>query len=507
MAGEAIRLGPFVEGLNTFSDPTSIGDTQLTELINFDLDIDGSLVSRPPFHNLETPIPAAVGTGDMALRGYYVSPQGTAYLIGVNGERTYYYTGTTWETLTSTFAASAIAQYNDELFLVSPVGESDPGGKWTPSGGFTAISDMPRGACIAVYKERIWIGAGKNAASNGNRILFCGVGDPETWPTNNFISINNGDGQNVLDITTYFESIIVFKSDSTYRFTFDLDPALGIVSNVSDTVGITDSGCFTSFENRLFVSHRRNFYELNNYNYQILNLSVPLEADSPSSALQNPVSVSNFADRIFVGFYDRMHVYSLRTRSWSVWASSVLENIGPIFPIPGQQDVEPTAYTYSTLSGSRDLYEIKDAWTTNTEEMVCSFKTKNYDYQNPHAFKRIWWWNADVITTSNVRAELHPIRFSTRPTWEEVANHTWEEIAEYTWGALLAEDNITMDEVIIEDATEGRKLIKFPKDQRFRQIAFRMEFDTDGSFRTAPVRVFSLTTFVRDKQKVTQKIN
>lgn len=506
MSGEAIRLGPFVGGLNTFSDDTSAGDNELVELINFDLDIDGSLVSRPPFHNLGTPIPEASGLGDMVLLGYYVSPQGAPFLIGTYGTSTYYYTGTSWSLLTDTFAASAICQYNDELYLVSPIGGSGKSGKWTPGNGFSEISDMPHGSCIVVYKERLWVGAGKSAASNGNRIYFCEVADTETW-NGQYISINNGDGQNVLDMTTYFESIIVFKNDSTYRFTYDLDPALGIVSNISDTVGITDTGCFTSFENRLFVAHNRNFYELNNYNFQVLNTKTPLETDNPSTALQNPVSVSNFADRIFVGFYDRMHVYNLRTRSWSIWKSDILKNIGKILPVPGQQSVEPRALTYSTVPGSRDLFEIKDSWTTNTEEMVCSFRTKNYDYQNSHAFKRIWWWGADVIASGNVKAYMYPVRYGYRPTWEELAEYTWDDLAQYTWGSLLSNEGITMDEVVIEDIGQGRKFIKFPKDQRFRQMAFGMEFNTDGSTNTAPVRLFSLTTFVRDKQKVAQKIN
>jgi hypothetical protein len=47
--GQPIQVGPFIGGLNTFSDDTSIADNELVLAENWDLDLDGSLVSRPPF--------------------------------------------------------------------------------------------------------------------------------------------------------------------------------------------------------------------------------------------------------------------------------------------------------------------------------------------------------------------------------------------------------------------------------------------------------------------------
>ena len=44
---EALRLGPFVGGINTASDATAVADSELVDCVNFELDIDGSLVGRP----------------------------------------------------------------------------------------------------------------------------------------------------------------------------------------------------------------------------------------------------------------------------------------------------------------------------------------------------------------------------------------------------------------------------------------------------------------------------
>jgi hypothetical protein len=44
---QILRLGPFSGGLNIGSDPVLIGDNELIDCLNLELDIDGSLVSRP----------------------------------------------------------------------------------------------------------------------------------------------------------------------------------------------------------------------------------------------------------------------------------------------------------------------------------------------------------------------------------------------------------------------------------------------------------------------------
>src|SRR3546814_8793793 len=44
----SVKIGPFVGGMNTYSGPTSISDNEAVELLNVDIDLDGTVVSRPP---------------------------------------------------------------------------------------------------------------------------------------------------------------------------------------------------------------------------------------------------------------------------------------------------------------------------------------------------------------------------------------------------------------------------------------------------------------------------
>ena len=49
--------------------------------------------------------------------------------------------------------------------------------------------------------------------------------------------------------------------------------------------------------------------------------------------------------------------------------------------------------------------------------------------------------------------------------------------------------------------------IKLLKSIRFRQINYTVTATTDGTISTAPVRIYSLTSFVDNKQVVPKTVN
>lgn len=506
MPADTIHLGPFVKGLNTFSDPTSIDDLELCVMDNFDLDVDGSLVNRPPLHNLGTPLTVPTD-GKMQLLGFFSTGQAT-YLIASDGvSSTYYYTGSSWTLITNTVSAAALAQYRDKAWLVAPPGSANPGGSWTPSGGFTAVPTMPKGRCIAVQKERLWIGAGRGVTSNGSRVYFCAVANPESWP-GDFISINTGDGQNVVDVVVYFQDLLVFKEGSTYRFSFDLDPASGNVSRVSDTVGALEANCVAQFENRIFVLHDNNLYELSNYSYERLNDRVPFERGSPDNLLATTACMSYFSNRIFVSFYGNLYVWSVKTRTWATWSSTVVEDIGRVLAIPGRQALEATAYLQSNTRGNHGLYTITDDIGAGTEQMTCTMTTKNYDYQNASSYKKLTMWGLDCLARADITGIATPVQYATSATWGDVLSRTWGDALAFTWGRPVGGDVSRVDPVAIGGVTGERKYIKLgDRALRFRQIGFTIKMETDGSFANAPARVYKLTTYVSEKQGVVKKIS
>lgn len=75
----------------------------------------------------------------------------------------------------------------------------------------------------------------------------------------------------------------------------------------------------------------------------------------------------------------------------------------------------------------------------------------------------------------------------------------------FTWGQPSSE--LPIVETQRTGGAAIRKFVKFYKSLRFRQVNFQVSFDTDGSISTAPVRLFSLMTYVRAKQRVSKPIS
>lgn len=510
---EEIRIGPFTGGLNTLSDQSAIDDTELHEVVNFELDKDGSLVSRPPLLRVGSQV-----TQGVKILGYYTDASTATYylIVSLRNGGTYYYASGVYTLITNTFEASSVVMFRDKLYLLAPLSSSNPGGTWTPSGGFVADATMPKGAVILALKERLWVAQGKAAPTNGSRIYVTGFSSGAPVWAGDFINIQNGDGQNVVDMTTYNGELLIFKQNSTYRFSYDADPATGAVLPVAMNIGTNYPGCYAQYANRLFVLFGNAVYELTNYSFYRLNDLVPLRADNPSASLYEVSGISVWADRLLVNYYDKLYVYNLTVRTWSTWESTKVKSFGRFFTVPFDVSEAASAFVYSTQPNGTDearyLYQITDkiqpgstSLDTQSEQILCHFVTKNYDYQSSTRWKRLRYWAADVLSRTDVNVIAQPVIYSVLQTWDDLAGKTWDELG--TWDRPLDISYDVSDNVSTQGLSGGRKLVKFMKSLRFRQIAFRVSATTWGTSDTAPVRVYKLATYVREKQGVSRKIN
>lgn len=323
---KALIIGPFSRGINTYDDPTAIHDQECAEALNFDPGLDGSLKSRPPFSDTGSPLPIS-GTEAPRLVGYFYDVNGVPYLFATDGTgSTWYYVNGAWTLVTNTFAATDAMQFDGKMWLVSPVGEDSPGGYWSPDDGFVADSDMPRGTSITSYKSRLWIAEGLGGV-NPTRIRYSKVlGQPNFWQNAGFVDVGSGDGQNIVKIVAYFDSVLVFRTKSIWSFQYGVDPAQAIQSVVVPGIGLQSKHSLVSHENYIYFMYDEKAYSFINNRAQQLNIKVPFETRSPGST-KSPYTVSLFNNRILYSFYENIYVYSLRTNTWTTWKS---EEWGPI---------------------------------------------------------------------------------------------------------------------------------------------------------------------------------
>lgn len=506
MAIEGNRIGPFIGGLNTASDATSVGDTDLVVLENMELDLDGSIVSRPPIVNLNKDIPApSSGTGGLNLLGYFSPTAGTNYLIANNNEHTFYFDGTTWTKICD-FPATAITQYRDKLWLVSPIGHTKPGGSWVP-GTFTEVAAMPRGSSIVAHKERLWITGG--TGPNSSRLNYSDVGEPDKWP-GNFVNISAGDGQDCVALFLYFNDILIFKTRSTYRFAYATSPDTGVVSVISGSVGAATTDAVTAYENNLYVVYSDKVYEVTNFNFNQVNNKVPLDPPTPDFGMSMPVSVSVWLDRLFVQYYGTVYVLDLKTNTWSIWTSKIPNfRIGKVLSFPIDiLNKRPFAYIAGGSANDRRLFRVDETLSFgNAEQIECVVQTKNYDFQSSHTFKRMTYWGFDVILRGDVEATVFPIVHAVLPTWAQLATVTWNDLIDKSWSRPFDIRLDVTDSLNASGALGDRKFIKALKSLRFRQIAFRLKFTIDGTPATSPVKLFNITSFVGVKERVSKKVS
>ena len=404
-------LGPFTGGLNLASDPSSIGDSDLQECINFNLDLDGSLVCRPPI--VETANLAGTWTQRIVIIGRGVFSGGN-YLIGSNTNGTYAFDGTTWTTIKTGLTSKVALQYNGYVWIIPAPGSVQSGGRWDGT-TFTTHATLPEGEAAIFHKTRLFIVPGVTATTNTSRLKFSDTITSTTainWTSTNIIDVSPGDGHNLIDIEVYNDNLILFKEDSTYILAYDLQVSDGILRNLNPVIGSSAYRCMLSYENSIFVLHEGKVYELIDYNYIQVNTKCPFVLDlSTPSGRSERVFISLVGDLLVVGYFNKNYCYNLVSKTWSEWKSdsSVLHNFGPLLdmPVAGVKDKIVKYYAGSRVTAQESVFYIQDTLdnvtTETTKELIVNHVT------NPSFETNTTGWSpigdaAPIISTSTDHA-------------------------------------------------------------------------------------------------------
>lgn len=505
MPSSLVKIGPFVGGLNTYSDPTAVDDSEVTQLVNFEVDLDGSLVSRPPI-TMVTVNPTAL---PLRLLGYFLDASGTPYLLGADDTSTYYLSNTNmWVLITNTFGASSFVQYANKVWLTAPVESSASSGRWDPVNGFVAIAAMKKGSTSLVYKERMFIAEGGTSIT-ANRVYFSNPGNFEMWTSSDFLDVRTGDGQEIQEMRAFMDAIVIFKQDACFIYSYESSPSRGIVRAISTSIGVSGTDCVVEYENNLYLFHDKNVFSMINWNFEKLNVKVPFEYINTqgNSSIQN-YCVSLIGDRLIVRYYDTYYVYGLKTKVWTKWESVFY--LGRFYQTPYGANI-PSNMSYLAASATTDysnLYSLLDGYTADRKEMMhCSMTTKSFDFESPSTFKRLFWWGVDTLPKNEISAIVYPLAYTRPVTWRELSNYTWGDIQNNTWGQPLSLSISVTNTVPLLNNINFRMFIKFLKSLRFRQINFQLSGDTDGSTTLGPLRIFGITAALSEKAKVSKQIN
>lgn len=562
MANSAVKelaIGPFAGGINTYSDPAQISDNELVDCRNFDVNLDGSLKSRPPWRLLNgrvvissdsgsTPPESSqliIGTGTFEGNRFIIvnsNHSGTgfaSYIYFVDGPST---------GLLAKIADgihSKTHRYADFLYLVPDITNTGVGCKYDLVGGLvTVLAAMPSGYASIVYKDRLWI-SGRRDIANNSRLYFSDLGVFDTWPGTNFFDVNPGDGDAVNDLVVYQDNIIIFKDSATYVLTYDTGPAQAVLNVINTDVGATGRNCVDVYENSVFILKYNQVYEMSNYDFVRVSIKIPFEYDAtvPTTAPYNPggqdwkypLWLRIVGDRAVVRFYNRLYVYHLRLRAWTRWESedTNIHYIGPITKLDNTNTdrlqgfesyvASPTLTKGLDENGTgvssawrlyfkmflmEDIYDDDNIENGDIDIVAKDIKlaaiTKQYDVGLSHRFKRLMHWGVNCYTGREVTGTLFPFSVAYKVTWDQLSLYHWHDLN--TWDYPLTDIPGVVQEV---PSGTGKqiKFIRFPQSLRFRLLQFKIDMVTEGNTIDGPAFLYNITAFIGSKQIVPKAVN
>lgn len=503
----------FKGGLNTFSDMSAISDNQVVEALNFDMDLDGSLKSRPPL--IESAPLSRTGTGAEARFLLWYYEDGVDYAIFSEGARTVAWNKATkvFTQITSAFAAAAAVQWQNKLWIIPPwvPGTTLKGGSWTALGGYENVANMPAGSTMVAYKERLFIARGPGS-DLPSRLFYSNVfGSSSLWNASpSFQEIGSGDGQAIVYVTTYYSNLLVFRTESIWTWAYSASPESGQISVLVPGVGLSDRDAVASYENTLYFMYDSKAYAFLQNRAEHINPHVPFKDLPVPAASFHAASVSVFNKRILFLYRGVTYVFSTLTSSWTRWVSQQWGPIGRFFQ-SAFDDVEVTyALTSSTLNTSNRILKADERVSTSAEAGInCVLQTKNYSFEVPSNYKILHRWGLDAIFRDGVKAWAVPINLTSIVTWGQLLNYAWEQVKQGTWNLPVPSDPVAVESDVSAGVYggSGRKYVKFRKRLRFRQIYFRIEMTTDGSLTSAPLQIFAVLVFVDTRQGVVKTVS
>jgi len=508
---ESVNLRTFNGGLNNVSDITTIDNEELTQLTNFELDSNGSLVSRPPIVKISEP---PVTTEAVTLLGYYTDASQDIFAVVSTPAGTYLFdTDTETYTLITTIVASGSAQFNNNLYICSV---TVPGGYWDGT-SFTQLNTgpnpMPVGEQIVLHKSRFFL-VSRDALYNRGRIYFSDITTAvptsvNDWDTDNYFDVSRGDGQLITKILSAPNELFIFRTQSTYYFRYETAPIDGVLQVLDATVGADNEYSVTEYEFSYLVLNNGRLYRFVSYQFYPLNDISRLQFKQTrlASGLTFFSALTVFGRRAIVWFGGGTYVLDLESGAWTQWNSPTSEFAWGLLVPREQNALTPDTMigvTGITTVGFNGLYKAVDAYLgVNTEEIACVMETKSFDFEIPDHWKRLFYWSADVYTARDVYGTATPIQFSSVVvTWDEMENYDWDFFEGGTWDVPTTPAPAVLTHIVYPVTTPYRVNVTFQRDMRFRRCSFKVKLTTDGTTSTGPVRVVELALHATTKKGI-----
>lgn len=209
-------------GLSAHVSPFLIQEGAASQIVNLSLDSQGQLIIRSGYDFVGRVSTFTAVTGG----GYHNPASGNnffAVVVGTGVYRTSNSFGGSFTNVTSTVTVTNsrtnLAQHTALNDVIVFCNESDAPFRVTASTSAYALGNAPSGAktCSTLSNYLVLGNTTESGTAYPSRIRWSDINTTESWPALNFIDVEPNDGDKIVSIVSFDDSVYIFKKRSIYR--------------------------------------------------------------------------------------------------------------------------------------------------------------------------------------------------------------------------------------------------------------------------------------------------
>ncbi len=414
--GTDIRLGPWPDGINLLDKPDQLQDTQLVDCLNFDIDNTGVLEPRRAIRGVLNGSSPSYLCGTLTLDG----EQQPRALINE-------YNSGTGQSLFRAYADPSVApvsiagpvaglfrsvvQYQDKIWYIpatsGSVGRSSPS---ATGAALTSVADMPYGDYGFILKDRLFIVRKETSELyfSAATAFAASVDIPTPWaaPDGGVIQINPGDNNPITKVVVVNNQIVIFKRDQTYVLSFSNSPTGdGVLRQVSPDQGALDA---ITYNNEVYCYNARSVFKFVNGFFQDIGLQLALpNNDTIDATALNPARINVVGKTLIFGTTPSGKTYAMNldTGSWTTYSFPLANSVssGTIFsrsPVGTSIFFGDGSNIISYMLVKRE--DFTDRVLAGYQAPEYFFRTKEYNFDDSEAWKRMYAWHLDSEFSSAI---------------------------------------------------------------------------------------------------------
>ncbi len=312
---QPIVYGPWPGGMNAKDDGLFVQDSELVDIVNFDVSDVGLLTPRRylTYVDLDATIVGSVLSANVNdITCILKATSGVQFYKTSNGET---FSTTTFTGLTATGNYYEVLKYDGYTYYCNltgtssfrVLGDTNTGAvTLLPNWPNSSIANSPGGKAF-LFKDRAWV-------VNGNRLYYSKVTDPTIWaaPDGGFFDVNPGDGDDINSICIQNDTIYIFKNKAIWSFQFTSDPASdGYLRVISEGKGCNIA---TVFNNEIYLVDEVSVYIFSNG--QFVDIGKNLNFAAFGSTNFNNTQLCVWDEKLLVSI-DELYAMNLNNGAWS----------------------------------------------------------------------------------------------------------------------------------------------------------------------------------------------